>query len=178
MPVPTGLIIAGLPVKRDGGVIATPPGNVFATTRFDEANEIFGRGPDALTTPKSGTNITPIYPTGVYLNVGDVIAKVSVDLAGSGNTVMRTMDKGNIIPATKQLDSGTTRQVATAIRNNQWNQYSGVFSTPPLTGTSLYGVDFSTIASGGITSTAGNKFRFMTGSKNPSGVTYKGPTVW
>jgi hypothetical protein len=88
------------------------------------------------------------------------------------------MDKGNIIPATKQLDSGTTRQVATAIRNNQWNQYSGVFSTPPLTGTSLYGVDFSTIASGGITSTAGNKFRFMTGSKNPSGVTYKGPTVW
>lgn len=178
MPVPTGLIIAGTPVKRDGGVIATPGGS-FGTTRFDEVTEIFGVGVGVSTLPKSGlATIDQINASATeYCQPGDVIAKVTTSIAGVSNTTMQKMDKGQTLQEFKR-DSLSGVAVATAIRNNQWSDVSGVFTTAPATFSSAWGTDFSSVPTGGISPTNGNKFRFLTGGKNPSGVTYKGPTCW
>ena len=69
---------------------------------------------------------------------------------------MRTMDKGQTLQ-TPKLDQSTPYLVATAIRNNQWSMQSGVFVGEVSTHTGAFGVDFSSIPTGGINSTAGTK---------------------
>lgn len=178
MALPTGLIINGNAVKNDGGTIFASPGTTFGTSRFDEFTEGVGVGVGVNTLPKSGlATIDVINAQGTYLQPGDVIAKVTTDLASVSNTTMQKMDKGQHLQEFKR-DSLSGVAVATAVRNNQWSDVSGVFTTAPSTFNSAWGTDFSAVPTGGITSSPGNKFRFMTGRKNPSGVQYPGKTVW
>lgn len=179
MPVPTGYIINGNSVRNDGGVIVTPGGS-FGTTRFEEGNEVFGVGPQVSTLPKTGlVTIDTINATAgaTSLQPGDVIAKVQSDLAGIANTKLKTMGKSTQLQQFKR-DNASGIATATAIRGNQWNQYSGAFSVAPSTFNSAWGTDFSVVPTGGITSSPGSSFRFMTGRKHPSGVKYQGKTCW
>lgn len=179
MALPTGLIINGNAVKNDGGTIFASPGTTFGTSRFDEFTEGVGVGVGVNTLPKSGlATIDQINASATeYCQPGDVIAKVTTSIAGVSNTTMQKMDKGQHLQEFKR-DSLSGVAVATAVRNNQWSDVSGVFTTAPSTFNSAWGTDFSAVPTGGITSSPGSKFTFMTGKKNPSGVRYPGKTVW
>lgn len=174
-----GFAISGSSVRNDGGTIMVSPGSTFTSSRWDETTEGVGVGPGVDGLPKSGlSTIDQINAAATdFLDPGHVIAKVTTDLAGVSNTTMRSMDGGQTL-ATPKIDKSTPFLVATAIRNNQWSTQSGVFTTAPAVHTGLFGTDFSSIPTGGITSTAGTKIRFMAGAQDPSGTTFKGVTVW
>lgn len=175
----TGYAITGNLIRNDGGTIFVSPGSTFTSTRFDEFTEGVGVGIGVDGLPKSGlSTIDQINASATdYCDPGHVIAKVTTDIAGVSNTVMRSMDKGLHLQNPKRDDASGVA-VATAIRNNQWSTQSGVFTTAPSTFNSAWGTDFSSVPTGGINSTAGTKIRIMTGAQDPSGTTYKGSTVW
>lgn len=172
-------IISGNAYRHDGGSIAVPAGNSFASSRWDEVTEGFGVGPGVDGLPKSGlATIDQINASATdYCDPGHVIAKVTTDLAGVSNTTMQKMDKGTHLQSPKRDDASGVA-VATAIRNNQWSTISGTFTTAPATFNSAWGTDFSSLPTGGINSTAGTKIRFCAGAQDPSGTAYKGVTVW
>lgn len=174
-----GFAITGAAVRNDGGTIFVTPNTTFASSRWDEFTEGIGVGPGVDTLPKSGNaDIDQINASATdYCDPGHVIAKVTTDLAGVSNVTMRNMDKGQTLQ-TPKLDQSTPRLVATAMRNNQWSTQSGVFTTAPAIHTGLFGVDFSSVPTGGINSSTGTKIRFMAGAQDPSGTTYKGVTQW
>lgn len=176
----TGVVVAGTTqIRNDGGSIFTSPGTTFGTTRFDEFTEGVGYGPQVNTLPKSGlATIDQINAAATdYCQPGHIIAKVTTDIAGVANTVIQKMDRGVVLQTPKR-DDASGINTATAIRNNQWSTISGVFTTAPASQNSAWGTDFSSVPTGGITSTTTGRMRFMAGAKTPSGVALPGKTCW
>lgn len=92
----------------------------------------------------NGSNTDPANNSGTfaYNNVRPVAVRYTTALAGVANTFLRS---GSSAPATRRVvnktESVRTNRYATAIRNGNYNLYTGQFSSAPTVAVDAFGTD-------------------------------------
>lgn len=118
-------------------------------------------------TPIDGDDANKAVSAGVFAHdhVAPITKRVTTELAGVASSVLdNTGSQPDLVRSIHKLETVTTRRTTTAIRDNKWNEYAGVWESGyPVTATDTLATD-----------NAANPTREVPGSLN---FLYGGPTA-